>query len=244
MRRIALCATTALALTCITATAFGQSTVDIDSHATPVVRKFSPKTTPTNLSVNLKFHGPNGKSADTLTGVILKFTYGAKLNGSLFPSCTAETINDKKPCPKGTQIGSGTALGIVGGDSDNPTKEPIKVTLYNGPGGKSIVFRIQGDAPVVIDIAFDAPLKTFTSGNYNFQLTVKVPDSLQVIAGLPVSLDYFNVNVGANRKVKGRKRGYIETLICPPLALVHIQGDFTFLDADPFHIDTYIHCGK
>ncbi|MEA2495060.1 MAG: hypothetical protein QOJ29_2971 [Thermoleophilaceae bacterium] len=243
MRRIAMCATTALALACATSTALAQSTVDIDSHATPVVRKFSPNTTPTTLTVNLKFHGPNGGSADTLQRAVLKFTYGAKLNGNLFPSCTAQTIRDHQKCPKGSVIGTGSALGILGGDTDNPTKEQIKVTLYNGPKGKSIVFRIQGDAPAVIDVPFDAPLKTFSGGSYNFQLTVDVPELLQVIVGLPVSLDYFNVKVGATRVVKGKKRGYIETLICPPLALVPLQGDFTFLEADPFHIDTYIHCG-
>jgi hypothetical protein len=70
-----------------------------------------------------------------------------------------------------------------------------------------------------------------------------VPEILQRVAGLPISLKFFNVKVGATRKVKGKKRGWIETLICPPKALVPISGDFTFVDADPFHTDTYIHCG-
>ena len=39
------------------------------------------------------------------------------------------------------------------------------------------------------------------------------------------------------------ERGWIETLICPPLALVPISGDFSFVNTNPFHIDTYIHCG-
>jgi hypothetical protein len=86
-------------------------------------------------------------------------------------------------------------------------------------------------------------LKTLTGGTYNYELSVVVPDILQRVAGLPISLKYFNVKVGASRKVKGRKRGWIETLICPPKALVPLQGHFEFLEADPFDIDTYIHCG-
>ena len=39
------------------------------------------------------------------------------------------------------------------------------------------------------------------------------------------------------------KRGYIETLICPPGALVPMSGDFSFLEAPDFHTDGYIHCG-
>jgi hypothetical protein len=245
MRRIALCATTALLTSCCFASAAladGKTTVDIDSHVTPVIRAFTPKTTASTLAVNLTFSGENGTSAAVLRQAILKFTYGAKVNGSLFPSCTADTIRNHEACPAGSKIGGGTGLGTVG-DGPDAAQEPIDITLYNGPKGKSIVFRIQGKAPAVIDVPFDAPLKTLSGGTYNYELTVNVPDILQRVAGLPISLKYFNVKVGASRKVKGRKRGWIETLICPPKALVPISGDFSFLDADPFHIDTYIHCG-
>jgi hypothetical protein len=193
------------------------------------------------LAINLKFNGPEGDVAATLKKVVLKFTYGAHLNGSKFPSCSADQIRNHKACPKGSIIGTGKALGRVG--AVNPALENINVTLYNGPKGKSITFRIVGEQPAPIDVPFDAPLTTFKSGTYNYQVDVTVPDILQQVAGLPISLDFFNVKVGATRKVKGKKVGYIETLICPPKALVPIQGDFTFVDADPFHIDTYIHCG-
>src|SRR3954447_11549243 len=157
MRRIALCATLALLTACCfttTAMADGQTTVQIDSHVTPVIRAFTPKTTSSTLSVNLDFAGPNGTAADTLKQVILRFTYGAHVNGALFPSCTADKIRNHIVCPKGSIIGSGTGLGTVG-DPPNATEEPIKLTLYNGPKGKSIVFRVQGEAPVVIDVPSD-----------------------------------------------------------------------------------------
>jgi hypothetical protein len=246
MRRIALCATTALLTACCMTTAAladGQTTVEIDSHVTPVIRAFSPNTTPVTLAVNLTFSGPNGTTAATLKQAILRFTYGAKVNGNLFPSCSADKIRNHEKCPKGSQIGTGTGLGTVG-DPPNAAEEPITLTLYNGPKGKSIVFRIQGDQPAVIDVPFDAPLKTLSGGNYNYQLTVVIPDILQRVAGLPISIKFPKVKVGATRKVKGKKRGWIETLICPPKALVPIAGDFSFVEgSDPFHVETYIHCG-
>jgi hypothetical protein len=235
----------ALLTACVIATtafAEGKTTVEIDSHVTPVIRAFTPKTTSATLGVNLTLSGENGTSAATLKQAILKFTYGAHVNGNLFPSCTAEKIRNHEACPAGSKIGSGKGLGTVG-DPPNAAEEPIDITLYNGPKGKSIVFRIQGKQPAVIDVPFDAEFKTLSGGTYNYQLTVNVPEILQRVAGLPISLKNFNVKVGATRKVKGKKRGWIEVLICPPKALVPIQGDFSFIDADPFHVDTYIHCG-
>jgi hypothetical protein len=246
MRRIALCATAALLTAgCITTTALadGQTTVDIDSHVTPVVRAFTPKTTSATLAVNLTFTGANGTSAATLKQAILKFTYGAHVNGNLFPSCSADKIRNHQACPKGSRIGSGTGLGTVG-EGPDAAQEPIELELYNGPKGKSIVFRILGEQPAPIDVPFDAPLKTLSGGTYNYELTVNVPEILQRVAGLPISIKFLNVKVGATRKVNGRKRGWIEVLICPPKALVPIAGDFSFVEgSDPFHVDTYIHCG-
>src|SRR3954451_21836015 len=149
MRRIALGATTALLTACCFTTAAladGKTTVQIDSNVTPVIRAFTPKTTSSTLAVNLMFSGENGTSADVLTRAVLKFTYGAKVNGNLFPSCTADEIRNHEACPKGSKIGSGTGLGTVG-DGPDAAQEPIDITLYNGPKGKSIVFRIQGKQP-------------------------------------------------------------------------------------------------
>jgi hypothetical protein len=245
MRRIALCATLALLTACLTATAAlaaGATTVEVDSHVTPVIRAFTPKTTSATLAVNLSFTGPSGEQAATLTKAVLKFTYGARLNGKYFKSCSADQIRNHQVCPAGSKIGTGTGLGTVG-NGPSAAEEPIDITMFNGPKGKSITFRIQGKQPAVIDVPFDAPLQTFSGGTYNYGLTVTVPDILQRVAGLPISLKFFNVKVGATTKVKGKKVGYIETLICPPKALVPLQADFSFIDADPFHTDTYIHCG-
>src|SRR4051794_37224017 len=245
MRRPALCATAALLTACCFAAAAladGKTTVVVDSHVTPVIRPFTTRTTSATLRLKLSFSGANGTPAATLKQVNLRFTYGARLNGKLFPSCTADRIRNHKACPTGSKIGSGTALGQIG-DPSNPAEEPITLTLYNGPKGKSITFRVRGQRPAVIDVPFDAPLKTFSGGTYNYGLFVTVPEILQRVAGLPISLKFFNVKVHATRTVKGRKRGYVETLICPPKALVPLHGDFFFIDSDPFHVDAYMQCG-
>src|SRR3954471_4121828 len=131
MRRIALCALTALLIACATATAAAPTSVEVDSHVNPVIRKFQAKTTPATLAINLKFSAAPGELTAALTKAVLNFTYGAKLNGALFPSCSADMIRNHKACPKGSLIGTGTGLGALA-----DAQEPITLQLFNGPKGK------------------------------------------------------------------------------------------------------------
>jgi hypothetical protein len=238
MRRIVLCATTALLMLCATANAATPTSVAVDAHITPVIRQFTTKTTPASLSIKLTFSTDNGDYTAALTQAVLDFSYGAHLNGNLFPSCAPKTLQAGKSCPKGSLIGTGTGEGALA-----DAVEPITLKLYNGPSGKSITFRIEGATPAHIDSAFAAPLETFSGGLYNYGLTVPVPEELHRIAGVDVSLHFLNVTVNAKRKVHGKTRGYIETLICPPGALVPMGLQFSFLEAPVFHSDDYIHCG-
>jgi len=239
MRRIALCAATALLIPCAAASAGAPTTVTVDSHITPVIRQFTTKTTPATLTVNLDFHAPDGEFTSALKQAVLKFSYGAQLHGNLFPSCSEAQIRAKKKCPKGSQIGAGTGLGSLA-----DAEEPITLKLFNGPKGKSITFLIQGERPAPIYEPITAPLVTYSGGLYNYGLTVPVPEILQQpLAGIDISLHFLKVKVNASRMVKGHRRGYIETLICPPGALVPMSASFDFREADPFSTDTFIHCG-
>ena len=69
-------------------------------------------------------------------------------NGKYFPSCPATkltTAAGRASCKK-AEIGKvdakGFALGLV---------EPLKVQLFNLPGGKGVALYLQGDNPVIID---------------------------------------------------------------------------------------------
>jgi hypothetical protein len=212
----------------------------LDGRITPVIRGLPTVPQPAALSLSLGFTGDDGNQASVLTRAVIQFPYGSHLNGNLFPSCNVKQLAEqgKSACPKGSRIGGGTAVGTAG-----DVREEITVNLYNGKSGKAIVFYLQGDNPVVLNVPWESPLQQLTGGMWNFRLTVDVPEVLQRIVGLDVAIQDFSVKVDATRRVKGRKRGYIETLICPPGALVPIRGDFTFIEAPDLRQDSYLHCG-
>lgn len=70
-----------------------------------------------------------------------------------------------------------------------------------------------------------------------------VPDNLQRVAGVDLAVREFVSRVGATRRVRGRRRGYIEAYACPPGALVPIDGRFSFLTSADVHTRAYLSCG-
>jgi hypothetical protein len=224
----------------VTSSALADNHARLDGRITPVIRGVPKTPQPAALSLSLGFTGDNGANASVLQRAVIQFPYGSQLNGKLFPSCDPKALDAHgiSACPKGSRIGGGTALGAAG-----DIREKIQVTLFNGRAGKSIVFYLQGNDPVVLNVPWESPLQPFTGGLWNFKLTVDVPAILQRIVGLDVSIEDFSVKVDGTRRVKGRKRGYIETLICPPGALVPIRGTFSFLDAPDLVKDSYLSCG-
>jgi hypothetical protein len=234
------------AIAMLAAALAGAATAEAANHArlegkiTPVLRKFPKFPQPAALTLSLGFTGDDGNQASVLTRAVIQFPYGSQLNGKLFPACNVKKLEEdgKSACPKGSRIGGGTAVGTAG-----DVREEIKVSLFNGKGGKSIIFYLQGDNPVVLNVPWESPLVQFTTGPYNFKLTVDVPEVLQRIVGLDVAIEDFTVKVDGTRRVKGRKRGYIETVICPPGALIPVRGTFTFIEAPDLTQNSYLHCG-
>jgi hypothetical protein len=135
-------------------------------------------------------------------------------NGKYFPSCPATkltTESGRAACKK-AEIGKvdakGFALGLV---------EPLKVKLYNLPGGKGVALWLQGDNPVIIDHVVTGILTRINDPLFGYKLTFDVPpDLIQPAPGAYATALDFKVTVPARTiKVKGKKIPYIGTTGCP-----------------------------
>ena len=182
------------------------------------------------MPISLKFHigiaHPAG-SRYRLERVIVKFPNGVgKPNGNLFPTCSVAQLekahNRLSACPPGSKIGSGRATGTA---VDIGVTSSGKLTLFNGPHGKSITFNVDIESPALINKSFSAPLKKI-SGKYGYVLTNNIPTELQNILDGPIIVRSIDVKTGATRVVHGVRRGYIEAFKCPRSgkAPVHIDS--------------------
>jgi hypothetical protein len=197
---------------------------------------------PVSLTYSATISHPAG-SRFQLQRVIVKFPAGVGVpNGRLFPSCSAAKLraahNRLSACPKGSKVGRGIATGTA---VDLGVTSSGVLTLFNGPGGKSITFNVNITTPALINDTFSAPLKK-TSGRYGYVLTNPIPTDLQNILDGPIIVRSIRVTTSATRIVHGVKRGFIEAFKCPKSHKAPLHTDFFFSQGATSSADTNITC--
>lgn len=135
-----------------------------------------PVGSPINLKIGFTVAPDPGRERPIISNVDLYFPPNARTNGAKFPSCSPEVINARKSfagCPKGSKIGTGLAKADV--PATDVFNVPARLTMFNGPGGRSVTIHVDAQNPVVISLAYKAPLIK-TKGRYGYHLLVAAAD--------------------------------------------------------------------
>ncbi len=221
--------------------------VDISGTATPPISAFTLQPQTLSLTIDARFASDvAGELPGTVSKAVIYFPHGPRVNGRFFPSCDPQRLRRfrgaSRACPRGSRLGGGTAVGTS--PQFTGVVEHLKVDLYNGKGGRSIIFFLHGENPVLIAGMIVAPFTALHGGRWGYRLTMNVPHDLQEIAsGIFASLLDFKVTTGGSVTVHGHRYGFIESLACPPGALVPVRGVFSFRGGDSTTTDSYIACG-
>ncbi len=183
---------------------------------------------PISLKVGMKFNHPAG-SRTRLERIVIKFPPGlGKPNGHLFPSCSVAQLerarNRLSACPRGSKIGSGRAVGTAV-DLQPPVTSSGRITIFNGPRGKSLTINVNVITPALINKTISAPLRK-TSGKWGYVLTVNIPSELQNILDGPIVVRSIDTKVGLKRVVNGVTRGYVEAFKCPKSGKAPLQAEY------------------
>jgi hypothetical protein len=123
------------------------------------------------------------------------FPKGSLYRGGKYPSCSRSKISrGPSRCPKGSIMGSGSGTAYAG--PLGPKTHP-KITVVNG-GKKIIWFYTVLNNPARVREPVTGKL-TSLHGKYAYELTVKVPRNLQIVAGTPIELTMLKVNAGSSK---------------------------------------------
>jgi hypothetical protein len=160
--------------------------------------------------VKLTFKGKFTTTGDVehpiIQGGTVYIPKGGLYNGGKFPKCSAATLAHGGPagCPTKSIMGSGSGDALA--DTVHTTP---RITVVNG-GSNVIYFWTVLQNPARVQAAVEAKI-TKQTGKYSYKVVFKVPQSLQIVAGIPITLNTLNVTVGG----KSYAKDYLATTSCP-----------------------------
>jgi hypothetical protein len=230
---VSIAAVAALVVTFSCAASRAASTVrptpvaKLTGRISPHAKRLSPGT-PIRLALDTRF------ASDPRGGrfVLRRFDYllprGIVVNGGRFPACRVGTLRRShgrlRACPRGSRIGRGTVSGVV---VELGVTSRARVTLFNGPGGRSITVNLSIKTPALLNNTVSASFRA--RKRRARKLTLLTPPDLRMVLDSDIVTSHVHLTIGATRIVHGAKRGYLEAGHCPSSGRAQIRGEFTFV---------------
>ena len=173
MRKTLIAALAALTALALAAVAIAQTqSASLSTTVSPKDAGTKKKPANTKLSFKVVNNNPNA----TLSKLEILLPSTLKVSGKGFPTCSQSKVENGQKCPKGSQVGTGTASAVLG--VNNPpgkARSPLtfKITAYVG-GPKAINFKlVSNELP---DLVVVSPGRL---SNNNKKLTITVPEAAQ-----------------------------------------------------------------
>lgn len=187
--------------------------VTMTGHVTPS-RQPIPPGTPVRLRLHVVFSSNPVGGDFVLQGIDFMIHSDARLNGALFPSCSVSRLlaahGDLHVCPKGSQIGDGTASGRAVALGVSATG---RLAIFNGPGGKSFTANFSLLQPAMINVTWSDPI-VYVHSRRTILIHEREPPEFQTVLGSDIDVTKLDFGLSATRIVHGKRRGYVEAGRC------------------------------
>lgn len=165
----------------VAAAALAKPIQEIDAAVTPA--KGGTKKKPKNVRARIVLTvrtDTAGEAEPTTTKAEVLLPSEFILGGAAFASCKKSILddqNDATKCPSKSKVGTGSAVFKTAFGS-----QPVKVTMYNGPKGKSLLMHLAGTSPTPIDQALEGKLSKAGEAGFGMKLVTNIPEELQQAA--------------------------------------------------------------
>jgi hypothetical protein len=223
MRKFLILAVGALALIVVAVAVAQSAPTTVTSTTTVSPSKAGTKKKPQGVKLIYKatYTTPGDVEHPIITGGSVLFPKGALYNGGKYPKCSQATLSHGGPsgCPPHSIMGSGPKITVINGGA---TKVWFWTVLQNPA-------RVQAAVPGTI---------TKMSGKWAYKLTFKVPTSLQIVAGIPITLNNLKVTAGG----KSYAKDWLATTSCPATKKWAYQSTFDLSTGGSINYDGSVAC--
>lgn len=183
------------------------TTVTVDSHVTPNNAGTKSKPQGVKLSGEITWKSEEGIEPPIITAFDVLISKGGLFNGGKYPKCAESLINRRGPgaCPKKSIMGSARGVALADTEITRP-----KVTMING-GAKRICFYTVLTNPARVRTCVPGTIKKLNSPKWSYRVVIRVPEVLQVVAGVPIALRSITYEAGGRPWAKD----WLATTSCP-----------------------------
>jgi hypothetical protein len=205
--------------------------------------KASPKNKPRGITLDITttLSTRDGSKPSPGTRTVVSFAKGLKFNNTKFPTCDQTLLDQNGPsaCPKGSQVGKGSATV----DARPLITQPIQgQTLgFNAKGNTILLYTVVTN-PITTSTTLVGKLKK-ASGKYGTKLDVTLPP-LPTAPGLPnATITKFQLTTKASIRKGHKKYDYI---VAPTTCkrTWPFAGKFTFEDGTTLPATSSVKCKK
>jgi hypothetical protein len=183
--------------------AMASSFVGITGKVTPAKGGTAAKPVGHTLFTEFTTGTTDGTQPPPVRTTVLTYGKDFEINGKAFKSCNKTLLDSQGPlaCPKGSQVGKGSAAGMLGAANIN-----LPVTAFNGGNGSKLNLYVGGIVSKTIEGSIKGGKgrpKTIT-----FQVPKEV---INPVGGTFSSLTKFGVTINAKGKLAGKNVDYVTT---------------------------------
>jgi hypothetical protein len=179
---------------------------------------------PAGLKIKLVSSDPAAPQPPIMDRITIKLNAGGKYNGSKFPKCSLNALNQKGPkgCPSKSKIGSGTGVGYAKPVVTDPVQ--AKLTIFNG-GNKVFVYVFPDLGPTFVTVGNVIHKK---QGPYDYTLDFSIPPIKTLPSAPDASVGTVDTNTPKKILKKGKKK--ISLIVTPKKCsgTWKAEGDFHF----------------
>lgn len=185
------------------------SPLRIESRATATPSKAGTPAHPRGVALRAaaRLVVPPDVEPPVVTALEIRIVRGLDWHGERFVSCAKATLARQGPkgCPRESIMGTATATGRA-----DTVAARLDVVFVNG-GARTAYAYATLNRPARIREVLTVHETRFAAGPWGHEESLKVPPSLQIVAGVPLQLDRITLDIGGRPYAKS----YISSTACP-----------------------------
>jgi hypothetical protein len=183
--------------------------ISIQSSATASPSKAGTAAHPRGLAIRAaaRLVYPPDTDPPVVTAIEIRSAPGLDWHGGRYVKCAKAKLDAKGPsgCPRESIMGKATATGRA-----DTVDARLDVVFVNGGEGVTYAYATL-NRPARVRETLVIHSTRFSGGPWGHMESVKIPHTLQIVAGIPLALDRISLDIGG----KSYAKNYIASTACP-----------------------------